>query len=298
MSKILVFGGTRFFGKELIKELIINGHDITIATRGIRKDNFGDKVKRILVDKRNENALIKALDGQKYDVVYDTISYSPNDGMRMCNVLRGKTDKYIVVSSVSVYDKGINLKETEFNPSKYEIVMGEREEFSYSEGKRLMEAVLYKNAEFPVIAVRFPVVIGKDDYTERLLTYVKRVDSKETICSTNLDSHMNLITQNEAGVFLAWLLNKDINAPVNAACIGDISLKEMINIIEEECGIEAILNKEYDDNDTSPYNNYLNLTINIINIMELGGYRFKKIHSELREIVKYYKSTLKCRSVV
>ena len=83
MSKILVFGGTRFFGKELIKELIINGHDITIATRGIRKDNFGDKVKRILVDKRDENALIRALDGQKLvhlqsDVNYLNISIKDN----------------------------------------------------------------------------------------------------------------------------------------------------------------------------------------------------------------------------
>lgn len=290
MSKILVFGGTRFFGKELIKELIINGHDITILTRGNAKDNFGDDIKRIQVNKRDEKALIKALEGKEYDVVYDTICYSSKDADRMCRVLNGKTKKYIVVSSVSVYDKGYNLKETDFNPNKYNIIMGEKEEFSYGEGKRLMEATLYKNAKFKVIAVRFPVVIGKDDYTKRLLTYVDRIKNRQVISSTKLDEKMNLITQSEAGIFLAWLLNKDINAPVNASCIGEISLRDIVKIIEKEYHIEGIINENEDNNESSPYNDYLGLTIDIMNIMELGAYRFKDIKDELCEIVKYYKN--------
>ncbi|MEG1001994.1 NAD-dependent epimerase/dehydratase family protein [Clostridium sp.] len=289
MSRVLVFGGTRFFGKELIKELLINGHDITIATRGIREDRFGSRVKRIRVDKRDEKALEDALIDKKYDVIYDTICYSSKDAERMCKVLKEKTKKYIVVSSVSVYDKGYSLRETAFNPNKYKIIMGEREEFSYSEGKRLMEATLYKNAKFQVVSVRFPVVIGKDDYTERLLTYVKRVKNGQAIASTKLDESMNLITQNEAGVFLAWLLNKDINAPVNASCIGEISLRDIVKIIEKEYDKEAVLNEKEDDEKTSPYNNYLGLTIDIMNIMELGGYRFKDITSELKEVIKCYK---------
>ncbi|MBU5482690.1 hypothetical protein KQI86_00040 [Clostridium sp. MSJ-11] len=32
MSKVLVFGGTRFFGKDLVKTLIDNEYDVTIAT--------------------------------------------------------------------------------------------------------------------------------------------------------------------------------------------------------------------------------------------------------------------------
>ncbi|MGL4570875.1 MAG: NAD-dependent epimerase/dehydratase family protein [Clostridium sp.] len=289
MSKVLVFGGTRFFGKELIKELLINGHDITIATRGIREDSFGSRVKRIRVDKRDEKALEDALIDKQYDVIYDTICYSSKDAERMCKVLKEKTKKYIVVSSVSVYDKGYSLRETAFNPNKYKIIMGEREEFSYSEGKRLMEATLYKNATFQVVAVRFPVVIGKDDYTERLLTYVERVKNGQVIFSTKLDENMNLITQNEAGVFLAWLLNKDINAPVNASCIGEISLRDIVKIIEKEYDKEAVLKEKEDDDKTSPYNNYLGLTIDIMNIMELGGYRFKDITSELKEVIKSYK---------
>lgn len=45
--KILVLGGTRFFGIHMVKELIKMGHDITIATRGRASDTFGDAVSAI-----------------------------------------------------------------------------------------------------------------------------------------------------------------------------------------------------------------------------------------------------------
>ncbi|MED1852411.1 NAD-dependent epimerase/dehydratase family protein [Brevibacillus borstelensis] len=33
MKKVLVLGGTRFFGKRLVKGLVDSGYDVTIATR-------------------------------------------------------------------------------------------------------------------------------------------------------------------------------------------------------------------------------------------------------------------------
>ncbi|MDO5038083.1 NAD-dependent epimerase/dehydratase family protein [Clostridium sp.] len=288
MGRILVFGGTKFLGKELVKELIINGHDITIATRGKNSDDFGDKVKRLIVDKENVNDLNKALEGKFYDVVYDTISYSSNDASRICNALDGKTNKYIVISSVAVYGKGYMLKERDFNPKSYKVIMGEKDDFSYAEGKRQMEAYMYQNANFPVISVRFPVVIGKDDYTKRLLKYFLEVKNKEKIYSTKINKKMNLITQSEAGIFLAWLYDKDIHGSINAACSGEVNLREIIECIEEEVETKALINSKEDVLDTSPYNKYLGLTVNIKNIMELGGYRFKNIHSEIKDIIKEY----------
>jgi len=40
--KILVLGGTRFFGIHMVNDLIEKGHEVTIATRGITPDYFGD----------------------------------------------------------------------------------------------------------------------------------------------------------------------------------------------------------------------------------------------------------------
>ncbi|MDF2682752.1 MAG: hypothetical protein K0R47_3942 [Brevibacillus sp.] len=45
--KILVFGGTAFFGHRLVRLLLGDGHDVTIATRGQIPDDFGDAVTRM-----------------------------------------------------------------------------------------------------------------------------------------------------------------------------------------------------------------------------------------------------------
>jgi nucleoside-diphosphate-sugar epimerase len=52
--RILVFGGTRYFGKRLVQKLISAGRDVTIATRGLTADSFGTNVKRLIVDRENQ----------------------------------------------------------------------------------------------------------------------------------------------------------------------------------------------------------------------------------------------------
>ena len=46
--KVLVLGGTRFFGIHLVDELLKSNCDVTIATRGLTSDSFENKFKRIL----------------------------------------------------------------------------------------------------------------------------------------------------------------------------------------------------------------------------------------------------------
>ena len=69
--KILVIGGTRFFGIHMVRALLEKGHDVTIATRGLTPDDFGDKVKRIIFQRTDEQSVKEALYGTHYDVVID-----------------------------------------------------------------------------------------------------------------------------------------------------------------------------------------------------------------------------------
>lgn len=54
MKKVLVLGGTRYFGRELVKNLIERGNDVTVGTRGVTEDEFGDKVNRIKIDRNSK----------------------------------------------------------------------------------------------------------------------------------------------------------------------------------------------------------------------------------------------------
>ncbi|MBQ1571320.1 MAG: NAD-dependent epimerase/dehydratase family protein, partial [Clostridiales bacterium] len=77
--KILVLGGTRFFGIHMVNDLIEKGHDVTIATRGNTPDDFGDSVSRIRFERTDEDSIKAAIAGTHYDVIIDKIAYCSND---------------------------------------------------------------------------------------------------------------------------------------------------------------------------------------------------------------------------
>ena len=86
---ILVIGGTRFFGIPMVNELLAHGHNVTIATRGTTPDSYGDSVKRIIIQRTQEESMKNALQGKHFDVVIDKIAYCSND------------IKYVMVMSIA-----------------------------------------------------------------------------------------------------------------------------------------------------------------------------------------------------
>ena len=54
---VLVIGGTRFFGIPMVDDLLKNGHKVTVATRGMAKDKYGDAVDRIIFDRCNADSI-------------------------------------------------------------------------------------------------------------------------------------------------------------------------------------------------------------------------------------------------
>ena len=77
--KVLVLGGTRFFGIHLVDELLKSNCDVTIATRGLTSDSFGNKVERIRLDRHDELSIINNLSDKYFDVIYDNLAYCSND---------------------------------------------------------------------------------------------------------------------------------------------------------------------------------------------------------------------------
>lgn len=240
MKKILVLGGTRFFGRKLVELLLEDKHDVTIVTRGMSENPFGDAVKHIKVDRKDTKAFAQALENLTFDIVYDNICYSPNEAKQLCDLFNGKIGKLVFTSTLSTYEAdGQPHGEEDFDPKAYGIVMGDTHEFTYGEGKRLAEAVFYKYAAFPIVAARFPIVMGEDDYTRRLHFHVERIANNEPIGFVNMDAEMSFIQASEAARFLQWAGMEDVQGPINATANGVISLKELIAKIEEKTGQRA-----------------------------------------------------------
>lgn len=254
MKKALVLGGTRFFGVHLVEALLAQGLDVTVATRGNTINSFGDKVKRITFDRENLTNFKEAFADTTWDLVFDQICYTSQDAINAMEVFEGKTEKYILTSTLSVYSASSSLlHEEDFDPYHYPIVMGTTEDFTYQEGKRQAEAVFFQKAPFKTVAIRIPIVLGINDYTERLLFHVKKVAKEEEIFFTNVDASMGFIDEKEAGEFIAWISSSDFDGPINACANGVISIKELISLIEKTTGKKAKLATEKAEGNVSPY---------------------------------------------
>ncbi len=59
--KILVLGGNRFFGKRLVASFLEKGAEVVLLNRGQIKDDFGNHVQRIILDRRELSSSHPAL---------------------------------------------------------------------------------------------------------------------------------------------------------------------------------------------------------------------------------------------
>ncbi|SFD45154.1 NAD-dependent epimerase/dehydratase family protein [Devosia psychrophila] len=112
-KSVLVIGGTRFFGRLLVRRLIEEGHAVTLATRGIAADDFGNAVERVRVDRRDREAMIVAFAGGPFDLVYNQMCYSPLDAAISAEVFAGCVDRYVMTSTIEVYD---HIRDTILRP--------------------------------------------------------------------------------------------------------------------------------------------------------------------------------------
>ena len=282
--KILVLGGTRFFGIPMVEELIQQGHEVTIATRQTTKDNLGDAVQRIQIERTDPIQMEQALKGKHFDVVYDKIAYCSNDIKNIMDVI--DCDKYIYMSSTAVYEpKKMDTKEENFDAMGKELIWCNRADFPYDEIKRQAECALWqKYDDRNWIAVRYPFVIGKDDYTKRMLFYVEHTMKSIPMKVDNLDIQMGYIRSDEAGKFMAFLADKNVQGAINGSSKGTISLREIIDYVERKTGSKAVF---LDTGDEAPYNGEPEYSINT-DKAETLGFQFTNLKDWIYDLIDYY----------
>ena len=79
-KSILLIGGTRFFGRIVVKKMIDLGWSVTLLTRGNRSPEIDHPNLSVLMgDRRDETSMWKLLKDKNFDAVVDNISYEPQD---------------------------------------------------------------------------------------------------------------------------------------------------------------------------------------------------------------------------
>ncbi|MFK9090842.1 NAD-dependent epimerase/dehydratase family protein [Bacillus salipaludis] len=288
MISALILGGTQFVGKRLVQLLLDEGVEVTIATRGRTPDSFGDQVSRLKISREDGESLRVAFQNKQWDVVFDQTCYSSQEALDTIKALEGKIQKYVFTSSQAVYDFGTNHKEENFNALEFQPSLKPRGEYigyvGYQEAKRAAEAILFQQAKVPVVAVRFPIIVGKDDYTNRLKFHVDHVADGKAMFIENPDLRYSFIDSAEAAKFLVSIAKSDYQGAINPGSSGDSSLRELVTLIEDLMEKRANLQS---DGDPSPYNLPGSWSVDTSRANSLGCY-FTPLDQLLGQLVRYY----------
>lgn len=178
--KILLFGGTRFMGRYVLKALIEIGADVTIANRGTREENAG--ATNVICDRSQLGSLDQFADSY-FDAVIDFSAYASGWIEEAGNYFSGKISQYIFISSGAVYTASNVFPITEDFPK------GPPHPFAdYAREKTRSESLLRefsKNGYFKSSALRLPFVLGPDNYEDRESFVFSRILSESPIYLAN-----------------------------------------------------------------------------------------------------------------
>lgn len=98
--RVLILGGTGFIGPHFVDVLQANGHTLTLFNRGRRDPGLHKDVEALVGDRDGK---VDALKGRDWDVVIDNSGYLPAQVQLTCDVLKGRVQQYIFISSISAY---------------------------------------------------------------------------------------------------------------------------------------------------------------------------------------------------
>jgi 2'-hydroxyisoflavone reductase len=98
--KILVLGGTQFVGRALVEAALAAGHTVTLFHRGVTNRDLFPQAEHILGDRDGDVGLLA---GRSWDACIDVSGYLPRLVRDSATALRDRVERYVYVSSISVY---------------------------------------------------------------------------------------------------------------------------------------------------------------------------------------------------
>lgn len=170
--KLLVLGGTKFLGRHAVAAALADGHEVTIFTRGQTNPELYPEVEHLHGDRDGD---LGALEGRSWDGVVDTSGYVPRIVRQSAELLRDAVDRYVFVSSISVYDD-FSMPIDESTPvAQLEDPTTEEVMEHYGALKAACEIVIDEIYGERGANVRAGLIVGPYDPTDRFTYWPRRI---------------------------------------------------------------------------------------------------------------------------
>ena len=181
---ILILGGTGFTGPFQVRYAIERGHKVTVFNRG--KTHPGELPKEVEQLVGDRNGQLDALKNRKWDVAIDNPTSVPVWVRDVGQILKGNVDRYVFISTISVYGDTSKASISEDAPlAKYtgpDPMKESRDSIIASKFQLYgpLKALSEQEAEkwFPkqALIIRPGLIVGPRDETDRFTYWPVRID--------------------------------------------------------------------------------------------------------------------------
>lgn len=186
---ILIIGGTRFLGRALVEAARLGGHRVTLFNRGISNPGLFPDLEQITGDRKAD---LGALRGRQWDAAIDTCGYEPQVVRRSAEALAGAVERYVFISSISVY-ADVSKPGVDENGPVEQLAQDADETFAiekYGALKALCEQAAEQAFPGRALNIRPGLIVGPYDPTDRFTYWPWRISQGGDVLAPGRPGHL------------------------------------------------------------------------------------------------------------
>jgi 2'-hydroxyisoflavone reductase len=170
--RTLVLGGTAFVGRAVVQEALRRGHRVTMFNRGVTNPALFPGVERLHGDRYSD---VSALADRDWDAVIDIAAYHPEAVERSVGMLRDHVDRYVFVSTLSVYASHDTTDAQREDGAVLQPDQAVDEGTQYGARKAACESLLADALGDRATVARAGLIVGPHDRTNRFVYWPRRM---------------------------------------------------------------------------------------------------------------------------
>lgn len=241
--KVLVMGGNRYIGLQLVRELVEQGHDVTVLNS--HEADLPAGVQR-LHGQRHEPGVLEALLGPRrddFDAVFDNTAYAPEHLQPMIELFGGRVRHFVFTSSIAVYEMAAAQPVEEHFPVGRDAATALYG--AYAVGKVACEDLLHREHEasgLPFSAFRVAHTMGpmSPAVTREPGTFKRLEEGRPLIIAGKTEAMVHFIHTRDAARALCAVLGKPQAAGqvYNVAGKQFSSIENYMRLMAQAVGVE------------------------------------------------------------
>ncbi|MFE9437889.1 NAD-dependent epimerase/dehydratase family protein [Streptomyces sp. NPDC006602] len=240
--RLLMLGGTEFAGRAVVEAALGRGWEVTVFHRGRHEPPAG--VRSLHGDRTAPDglAVLAGADGD-WDVVVDTWSAAPRAVHEAARLLRGRTERYVYVSSSSVYAWAPPAGYAEDAP----LVEGaepDADTTDYARDKRGAElAVVDAFGEEDSVLVRAGLILGPYENVGRLPWWLNRIARGGPVLAPGpRELPLQYVDVRDLAEWILGAVERGLSGPFNLKSIqGHATMGELLQACVQVTGSDAEL---------------------------------------------------------